>query len=58
MRLGRGIVYVLVGGFPRVSGDAPWADISSLFIDAFSPRERGCAPQGARVLVRLRVFPA
>ena len=29
------------GGFPRVSGDEPYADLVGMLLDAFSPRERG-----------------
>ena len=28
-------------GFPRVSGDEPWADVEPVDIIWFSPRERG-----------------
>ena len=28
-------------GFPRVSGDEPYADLVTMLLDAFSPRERG-----------------
>ena len=28
-------------GFPRVSGDEPYADIVAMLLDVFSPRERG-----------------
>ena len=28
-------------GFPRVSGDEPYADLVAMLLDAFSPRERG-----------------
>ena len=28
-------------GFPRVSGDEPYADLIGMLLDAFSPRERG-----------------
>ena len=29
------------GGFPRVSGDEPWALLIEYGLPAFSPRERG-----------------
>ena len=33
---------ILAGlGFPRVSGDEPWADVEPVDIIWFSPRERG-----------------
>ena len=45
-------------GFPRVSGDAPYADIVAMLLDVFSPRERGCALDCQRVRCVVVVFPA
>ena len=32
---------ILFSGFPRVSGDEPAHDRAGLWLDMFSPRERG-----------------
>ena len=35
------LIYGADLGFPRVSGDEPYADLIAMLLDAFSPRERG-----------------
>ena len=44
--------------FPRVSGDAPYADIVAMLLDVFSPRERGCAREPGAHTRCHSVFPA
>ena len=45
-------------GFPRVSGDEPWAGALTPGGETFSPRERGCARPPNRLTSALQVFPA
>ena len=49
---------VTAGRFPRVSGDAPLAKLLVETLDAFSPRERGCAPRARTATLPSLVFPA
>ena len=44
--------------FPRVSGDAPAANMGVPGAKRFSPRERGCAFSGLEIIHERCVFPA
>ena len=58
MRPQYGSTRVVQPCFPRVSGDAPAADLRAEEQLLFSPRERGCAADGTDDAPRTVVFPA